>query len=172
MKTKIHFDSGAWLGTEKIPLTGKLTAHISWDEYANKSSSAEYQCEIWPESLEHAKLSEEVRNAWVAFKGIPEKQGVIINSMFRTEEFNSRPEIGGIPKSLHLWGCATDFLFGPINDSDWQWMVSLAQKLAEKYHTQIELGRYDWGAHWGSHIEIWNPYTTLTVYLFDERAKK
>lgn len=172
MKTKIHFDSGAWLSTEKIPLTGHITPHISWDEYANKSSSAEYQCEVWPESLRHAKIAEEVRNRWVAYKGIPEKTGVVISSMFRTEEFNARPEVGGDPKSLHLHGCATDFLFGSLSDSDWQWLVKLANSLADKYATQIELGRYDWGAHIGSHIEVWNPYTSLKVYLFDRRTKK
>lgn len=170
MKTKIHFDSGAYLITEKIPLTGHIEPHISWDEYANKSSSEEIQCEVWPESLIHAKLSEEVRNEWVRYKGIPETQGVVIGSMYRTPKYNA--EVGGIDKSLHKWGCATDFHFGSLNDTDWQWQVALAQKLADKYSTRIELGRYDWGAHWGSHIEVWNPYTTLSVYLFDERSKK
>lgn len=169
MKTKIHFDSGAWLETEKIPLDGHMTDHISWNEYANPSSKDEYQCEMWPESFMHAKLTEDIRNEWVKYKGISEKQGVVINSMFRTKNYNS--EVGGIEKSLHLWGCASDFLFGYLNDTDWQWLVSLIEELQKKYNTQIELGRYDWGAHVGSHIEVWNPYTTLNVYLFDERTR-
>ena len=170
MKTKIHFDSGAWLSTEKIPLDGHITPHISWREYANPSSSAEYQCEIWPESLIHAKISEEIRNGWVKHKGIPEEEGVVINSMFRTEEFNSRPDVGGDPKSLHLHGCASDFLFGYLSDADWQWLVNFVKELQKKYNTQMELGRYDWGAHAGSFIERWNPYTTVAVYLFDRRT--
>ena len=168
MKTKIHFDSGAYLITEKIPLDGHITPHFSWDEYSNKRSGEDIISEIWPESLVHAKIAEDFRMAWYERKGV----GCNCTSWYRTKKFNARPDIQGHPKSMHLWGCATDLSIGSPSDADWKWIIDVVTKLGKKYNTIMELGRYDWGIHIGSHVEVWNPYTTDPVYIYDKRTKK
>lgn len=166
MKVKFHFDSGAYLVTEKIPLSGHITEHFTWEECANPSSGEDIILEIWPETLIHAQLREDFRNDWYARKGV----GCVCNSNFRTKKYNQ--SVGGNVKSLHLWGCASDLLIGAPNDEDWKWCVDEVGKLGAKYGTQIELGRYDWGIHIGTHIEVWNKYTNQLVYTFDKRTKK
>lgn len=167
MKTKIHFDSGGYLLTEKIPLEGHITPHFSWEEYANPSSGEEICCEIWPESLVHFKIVEELRNLWCAYKGV---NGVRCESGYRTKAFNEKKD--GSPDSLHLHGCAADLQFGSLSDPDWHWLIDKLTALGKKYGTLIELGRYDWGAHVGSHSEVWSPYTKQPVYTYDRRTKK
>ena len=63
-------------------------------EIANMSSSAEIKLEI-PDAL-----------AWTFLTMLQitrDKYGkMVMNSVYRTEEFNSRPEVGGDPNSCHL----------------------------------------------------------------------
>lgn len=167
MRSRIHFDSGAYLDTDKIPLDGHITPHFTWEEYSNPSSGEEIACEIWPESLEHFKIVEEIRNAWCIRTGA---KGVRCESGYRTKAFNAK--VGGSQDSLHLHGCAADLQFGAVSDADWKWLIEQLTDLGKKYGTLIELGRYDWGCHIGSHSEVWSPYTKQAVYTYDKRTKK
>lgn len=165
VKTKVHWDSGDCSILKNIPFDGHITKHFTWEEYSNPSSGEDIIAEVWPESLIHARIIEDFRNDYYE----KNHKGCVANSWYRTEKFNARPDVNGAKKSLHLWGCATDLLVGPPTDAEWKWYIDEVTKLGKKYDTQIELGRYDWGIHIGSHIEVWNPYTDLPVYLFDYR---
>lgn len=165
-KTKLHYDSGAYSILKNIPLDGHITPHFTWDEYSNKRSGEDIISEIWPESLIHAKMYEELRMRWYERK----KTGLPCSSWFRTKKFNE--SVHGSVKSMHLWGCASDSEVGPVSDIDWQWLIEQAKDLGRKYNTIVELGRYDWGFHFGSHVEVWNPYTTDPIYIFDKRTKQ
>ena len=166
VKTKIHWDSGDYSVLKNIPFDGHITEHFSWEEYSNPSSGEDIIAEIWPESLIHAKIIEEFRMHYYQKRGV----GCEANSWYRTPTFNKK--VGGVDNSLHLWGCATDLLIGCPSNDEWQWCIDTVRELGKKYNTQIEIGIYDWGIHIGSHIEVWNPYTTVPVYIFDKRTKK
>lgn len=166
VKTKVHWDSGDCSILKNIPFDGHITNHFTWEEYSNPSSGEDIIAEVWPESLIHAKIVEEFRMAWYEKKHV----GCPCSSWYRTKKYNEA--VDGIAKSLHRWGCASDLLIGSPNDEDWKLCINIVTELGKKYNTQIELGRYDWGIHLGSHIEVWNPYTDVPVYLFDNRTKK
>lgn len=165
VKTKFHYDSGDCSILKNIPLDGHITDHFTWDEYSNKSSGEDIISEVWPESLIHAKIAEAFRMAWYERKGV----GSTCSSWYRTKDFNEK--VGGHPKSMHLWGCATDLTIGCPDDLDWNFIIDVVKKLGQKYNTIMELGRYDWGIHIGSHVEVWNPYTTDPIYIYDKRTK-
>lgn len=167
MKTKFHYDSGARLITSKLPKGGHITDHFTWGEISNPSSGEDIILEVWPETLIHARIREDFRNDWCGAKGVP---GIVCSSNYRTKAFNAK--VGGIEKSLHLWGCASDLQIGALSSEDMTWIKAECRTLAEKYNTQIELGWYDWGIHLGSHLEVFNPYTKEKVYIFDERSNK
>ena len=166
VKTKVHWDSGDCSILKNIPSDGHITDHFTWDEYSNPSSKEDIIAEVWPESLIHAKIIEEFRMKWYGRKGV----GCSASSWYRTQAFNKA--VGGVDNSLHRWGCATDLTIGCPSDEDWKWCIDVVTELGKKYNTRIEIGRYDWGTHIGSHIEVFNPYTTVPVYVFDKRTKK
>ena len=116
---------------------GNVTEHFSKDEYAGKGNGAAI---MTMESMQFCQMLEEFR-VWL-------KRPMAVTSWFRNPDKNK--EVGGIPSSNHLRGCACDWNTNiEITEAKFIKYSKKWKSICKSHGVVGESGLYKWGCHFG-----------------------
>lgn len=133
----------------------KITEHFSTKEYAINQTGT---VKLTAEAIMHAQCLEEFRK-WLG-------REMSVHAWYRTAAYNK--SVGGVAKSLHLSGCATDWHTTVTIDKDR--FIKYAKKwkeICEAHGIVGEAGLYSWGVHFGSGVSY-----SKNFYHWDSRSGK
>ena len=134
---RLKLDSGRRF-TFYVDGKDKVTAHFTMDETINKSCKGSVKAVFTERSLTFLRLREDFRNDYYA----KYKRSMPCTSCYREANYNKL--VGGISDSKHLQMLAADLKTGqPVTDEVFEWCKAECEKLMVKYHTVMELGRYN-----------------------------
>ena len=120
---------------------GNLTEHFTLAEYTigNKGD-----CFITKEAYLQAMMMEEFR-VWL-------KRPIIAHAWYRSKERNK--QVGGVPNSNHIRGCATDFHTDiEITSAKFIKYAKKWKSICKSHGVVGEAGLYTWGCHFGYQTE-------------------
>jgi len=97
-------------------------------EVAYKLSNYEFQCKCTEPDCTWSVIHHELISGWNALRKQHGKP-LRVNSGFRCQKHNSKPEIKGVPTSRHSSGMAIDIFIGDLNPVDKALIIKRAKEI-------------------------------------------